>query len=34
MQGKVWPLRSSILIFLFLGLSLTSSLLAADFTAQ
>ena len=34
MQGKVRPLRSSILIALFLGLSLASSLLAADFTAK
>ena len=34
MQGKVRPLRSSILIALFLGLSLASSLLAADFTGK
>lgn len=34
MQGKVRPLRSSILIFLFLWLSLSSSLFAADFTGK
>lgn len=32
MQGKARLLRSSILFFLFLGLSLPGSLLAADFT--
>lgn len=34
MQGTVRPLRSSILIALFLGFSLASSLLAADFTGK
>lgn len=34
MQGKIWPLKSSLLVSLFLGLILIASPCAADFTAE